>query len=113
LDSLAALLVALVAALMVAAEVRFTLTKTLRFVEAGPGLAALAAGLGVAFLAGCLAAAVVLTVGVAGAATGFFSGDLDTGALSLAAPSSSSPFASSLASLSLFFSLQVDSYYTT
>jgi len=92
-----------VAALIAAAEVRFKLTESWRFVDAGPGrLALVLVALGVDFLAtgvSCLLAAADL-VGVAG----FLSVVLEGVALVSLRLSSALPLASSL--LDLFFSLQ-------
>lgn len=96
--------VLVVAAFIVAVDVRCTLSKFWRFVDAGPGLLPLVAvaALGVAFLAAgvsCFPAAAVLT-----SAPGFFSVVLVGVTFVSLRSSSALPLASSL--LGLFFSLQ-------
>lgn len=99
-------LAVLVAALMAAADVRFRLTKTWRFVDAGPGLLALVAldaALGVAFFAAGVSCLLATVADLVGEVTSFLSAGC------FAAPesffSSSLSSASSLTSLALFFSL--------
>lgn len=97
-------LAVLVAALMAAAEVRFKLTKTWRFVDAGPGRLALfadVAALGVAFFTAdvsCLPAPAALVGEVATF--------LSAGCLAAPDLDSSLSVGSSFTSLSLFFSLK-------
>lgn len=98
-------LAVLVAALMAAADVRFRLTKTWRFVDAGPGLLALVAlaVLGVAFFATGVSCLLPTAADLVGEVTSFLSAGC------FAAPesffSSSLSSGSSLTSLALFFSL--------
>lgn len=101
-------LAVLVAALMAAADVRFKLTKTWRFVDAGPGrlaLLALVVALGVDFFATGVSCLIAAVPNLVGGATSF----LSVGCF--AAPDFESFFSSSLSSgasltsLTLFFSL--------
>lgn len=99
-------LAVLVAALMAAADVRFRLTKTWRFVDAGPGLlalVALVAALDVAFFAAGVSCLLATVADLLGEVTSFLSAGC------FAAPesffSSSLSSGSSLTSLALFFSL--------
>lgn len=101
----------LVAALIAAAEVRFKLTNTWRFFEAGPGrLALVTATLGVALLAVVdsdltAVADLVGVVAAVAAAADFLSAVLAAGFVSFEESSAVGPFDSSLTSFSLFFSL--------
>lgn len=99
-------LAVLVAALMAAAEVRFKLTKTWRFVDAGPGRLALfadVAALGVAFFTAevsCLPAPAVAAL------VGEVATFLSAGCLAAPDLDSSLSVGSSFTSFSLFFSLK-------
>lgn len=103
-------LAVLVAALMAAAEVRFKLTKTWRFVDAGPGrlalLADVVAALGVAFFAAGVSCLAAPAAAVVAALVGEVATFLSAGCLAAPDLDSSLSAGSSFTSFSLFFSLK-------